>query len=263
MHTIYVKPKPKIGQHFLTDLILAEEIVNALSSQNYKLLLEIGTGTGVLTQFLVLRKDFKLLTFEIDKEAIKYLKAHFDFKNHQFLEEDFLKFDLKQLGKQPIGIIGNFPYQISAPIFFKLFEHIDIVREIVCMVQKEVGLRIVSKEGNRIRGVLSVLFQTYYEIEYLYIVPPEVFNPPPKVDSIVIRLKRNTKTNLACSNKFFKNMIKTSFRHKRKKLKNNLKPYLSILKEEKDLILLDKRAEDLSVEDFIYISEKINRKSIK
>lgn len=254
---MFVKPKTYLGQHFLKDKDLASRIVSALKhTQDYKLVVEIGAGTGILTQFLIQGHFPKLLAFEIDSESIDYLNQNFDFKNNTLLKQDFLTYDLEQI-TEPIGLIGNLPYRISAPIFFKIFEHVHSIKEVVCLVQKEVGLRLTSKEGSRNRNLLGVLLQTYYDIEYLETIPPTVFNPPPKVESALIHLVRNERLKLSISNRFFKHIVKMAFAHRRKKLRNNLKPYRKILGTNTDKILLEQRAEHLSTLNFIYLSEKI------
>ena len=254
---MFVKPKPYLGQHFLKDEGLARRIVSALKyTQDYKILVEIGAGTGILTQFLIADNFPQLLAFEIDQKSIAYLNQNFDFKNNVLLNQDFLTYDLEKLD-QPIGIIGNLPYQLSAPIFFKIFESIDCVREVVCLVQKEVGLRLAAGEGSRNRNLLGVLLQTYFDLEYLETIPPHLFNPPPKVHSALIHLTRNQRTKLSVSNRFFKHIVKMGFAHRRKKLKNNFKPYQKILTTSEDKALLEQRAEHLSTAEFIYLSEKI------
>lgn len=249
-----VRPKKHLGQHFLKDLGIARKIVDSLTyHQDYNTLIEIGPGTGVLTDYLINRKKQDFSVVEIDQESIQFLaKKYPDLK---IIEGDFLRLNLKELFHSTYGIIGNFPYNISSQIFFAILEDKNRVMEVVCMLQKEVAQRIASPPGNKDYGILSVLLQAYYKIEYLFTVEPEVFNPPPKVKSGVIRLTRNANTSLGCDEKLFKRLVKQGFNNRRKTLRNALKPLQlspEILKDS----LLDKRAEQLSVEDFVYLTKK-------
>ena len=254
---MFVKPKPHLGQHFLKNKALAYRIVSALKcTKECKLLIEIGAGTGILTQYLIQPHFPRLIALEIDDQSINYLKKNLDFGDNSLLKQDFLNYNLTDWN-EPIGLIGNLPYRISGPIFFRIFEHMHCIKEVVCMVQKEVGLRITAPKNAKTRGLLSVLLQTYYDIEYLETIKPIHFAPSPKVDSALIHLVRNKRSKLAITNHFFKHIVKMSFAHRRKKLKNNLKPYLKILDNQQDKNLLDKRAEHLSIENFIYLSQKI------
>jgi 16S rRNA (adenine1518-N6/adenine1519-N6)-dimethyltransferase len=186
-----VKPKKRLGQHFLTDKQIAADIVGLLSlHQAYTKVLEIGPGMGVLTDFLVQDKSYETYLIDIDPESITYLKKHYPQLQEKIIEGDFLKLNLQTLFPEPFAIIGNFPYNISSQIFFNVLEHKDRVSEVVCMLQKEVAQRIASPPGNKDYGILSVLLQAYYTIEYMFTVHEHVFDPPPKVKSGVIRLKR-------------------------------------------------------------------------
>lgn len=247
-----VKPKKHLGQHFLNDLGAAKQIVDALVPiANYRKVIEIGPGMGVLTQYLEQRKDVDLFLAEIDSESVVYLAEHFPNLVEKTFQEDFLKMHLEQkmdLGlDEKIGIIGNFPYNISSQIFFRVLEYRNTVDEVVCMLQKEVALRIASKPGNKTYGILSVMLQAFYDIDYLFTVLPDAFTPPPKVDSGVIRLKRNMNKELGCDEKKFFSVIKVAFNQRRKKLSNALKP----VGEFHNSPLLDLRAEALHYTDFV------------
>lgn len=253
-----VKAKKHLGQHFLNDEEIAKSIVELLSLHNgYKDVLEIGPGMGVLTQFLLQRTDVETFVVEIDKESVDYLNVEFEALHGKIIEGDFLKMNLRKevdelLNKEvsQIGIIGNFPYNISSQIFFSVLQHRNFVQEVVCMLQKEVAKRIASKEGNKDYGILSVLLQAFYDIEYCITVYPHSFDPPPRVDSGVIRLKRNSREQLPCDEKLFFSVVKVGFNQRRKKLKSPLKA-LGIPLEHP---LLEMRAEQLSVEDFIVLT---------
>ena len=250
-----VRPKKFYGQHFLTDLILAEQIVNSLSDlQGYPMVVEIGPGTGILTKIL-LEYDFELLAVEIDNEASNFLLKNYPELKSNILNENFLT---AQLDLKPgTALIGNFPYNISSQIFFKVLEQKDKYIEIVGMVQKEVGERITSPPGSKKYGILSVLLQAYYHANYLFTVPPEVFNPPPAVQSSVIQLKRNEKLKLECNEDLFKRIVKQGFQNRRKTLRNALKP-LNLPQSLRIQPVFDKRAEQLSVDDFIELTNKID-----
>lgn len=246
-----VKAKKSLGQHFLNDLDAAQQIVEGLTLHNgYENVLEIGPGMGVLTQYL-LQKSYATKVVELDKESVVYLKKNFDnLPKENIIEADFLKLDLTQIyAGKPLAIIGNFPYNISSQIFFKVLENKDLVPEVVGMLQKEVAVRIASKPGNKDYGILSVLLQAYYDIEYLFSVGPEAFTPPPKVNSGIIRCKRNEVKQLDCDESRFKAIVKMGFNQRRKTLRNSLR---AMQIPENDL--LNKRAEQLSVADFIYLT---------
>ena len=217
----FVKPKKRLGQHFLTDQNIAQKIVESLGS-DIPDVLEIGPGTGVLTQFLLNRPEINLHVVEIDRDSVAYLQENFKTLKHIW-SEDFLKSDISNKFSGNFSIIGNFPYNISSQIFFRVLEMRNRVPEVVGMIQKEVAERISSPHGKKTYGILSVLLQTYYDIEYLFTVSESVFNPPPKVKSAVIRLKRNTRTKLPCDETFFIKVIKAAFNLRRKMLRNSLK----------------------------------------
>ncbi|CAN5243737.1 16S rRNA (adenine(1518)-N(6)/adenine(1519)-N(6))-dimethyltransferaseRsmA [soil metagenome] len=251
-----IRPKKYLGQHFLKDLNIAEKIVNSLTRhRNYQQIIEIGPGTGVLTQFLMKMSDMEVFLVEIDKESVAYLKGHLNFNPEKIIEDDFLKLPLHHIFKGPFGIIGNLPYNISSQIFFKILENKNSIPEIVCMIQKEVAERLASPPGNKTYGILSVLLQAFYKIEYLFTVKPHVFNPPPKVDSAVIRLTRNEVIELECDEKLFFRIVKQGFNNRRKTLRNALKP-INLPPEITELDLLNMRAEQLSVQDFINLTQK-------
>lgn len=245
-----VRPKKFLGQHFLKDKNIALKIVEALGSTSLPVL-EIGPGTGVLTELLVKKvDDFSVI--EIDRESIAYLREHFP--KLVIIEGDFLEFEVKG----PLAIIGNFPYNISSQIFFSVLDARQHVKEVVCMIQKEVADRIASKEGNKTYGILSVLLQAYYKIDYLFKVPPGVFHPPPKVNSAVIRLTRNDVATLPCDEVMFKKIIKQGFQNRRKTLRNALKN-LNLPVPVYALPIMDKRAEQLSVYDFVSLTQAVEK----
>ncbi|NOZ34689.1 MAG: 16S rRNA (adenine(1518)-N(6)/adenine(1519)-N(6))-dimethyltransferase RsmA [Chlorobi bacterium] len=251
---IMVKPKKYLGQHFLKDKNIAEKIVNALSANGINDVLEIGAGTGILTEFL-LKKDINLFVIEIDTESIDYLKQHFFELKERLLSEDFLKFKLSGFFKNDIALIGNFPYNISSQIVFKILENKHIVKEAVGMFQKEVAERICASPGNKTYGIISVLTQAYYEAEYLFTVSEKVFYPPPKVKSGVIRLLRKDSVNLNCDDVLFKKVVKTGFNQRRKTLRNSLKSLTHNIETEN--VIFNKRPEQLSVEEFVELTRII------
>ncbi|MDJ1479432.1 16S rRNA (adenine(1518)-N(6)/adenine(1519)-N(6))-dimethyltransferase RsmA [Cytophagaceae bacterium YF14B1] len=253
-----VKPKKHLGQHFLLDTNIAKNIVDALTGhKNYEVVLELGPGTGVLTNFLIERKDIDFHLCEIDRESATYLRKKYPALSSKLIEGDFLQLRLDSLFNKPFALIGNFPYNISSQIFFKVLEYKDSVPEIVCMLQKEVAQRIASPPGNKDYGILSVFLQAYYTIEYLFTVPPHVFDPPPKVQSGVIRLRRNEVAALECDEALFFKVVKQGFNNRRKTLRNSLKP-LGLSPELLVNPLLDKRAEQLSVADFVYLTQQFS-----
>lgn len=252
-----VKPKKSLGQHFLKDQHIAAKIVQGLTLHGgYQQILEIGPGTGVLTQYLVDMKEAALYVIELDSESVDYLHQRFPTLQGRILHQDFLKTDLSSLFSEKFAIIGNFPYNISSQIFFKILDERNCVPEVVCMLQKEVADRISAVHGNKTYGILSVLLQAYYDIEYLFTVEPHVFHPPPKVRSAVIRLKRNKTEQLDCDEVLFKKVVKQGFQTRRKTLRNALKP-LNLSEVIRQLNILDKRAEQLTVEDFVELTRKI------
>lgn len=252
-----VKAKKKLGQHFLTDLSIAQETVNAFNKEAaFKHALEVGAGMGVLTKYLLLRNDIDLRVIDIDSESIDYLIKSDWIDDDRLIEGDFLATNLKLLfNEEPFGIIGNFPYNISTQILFKALDYKDQAVEVVGMFQKEVAERIASKEGSKIYGITSVLLQAYYDIEYLFTVDEDVFNPPPKVKSAVIRLKRNNVKKLDCDEKLFKSIVKSAFNQRRKTLRNSLKPFLNDAIRAN--LIFNKRPEQLSVQEFIALTQLI------
>ncbi len=254
-----VRPKKFLGQHFLKDQNIASKIVEALTlTDKSNFVLEIGPGTGVLTQFLVKKENVDLHLVEIDRESVPYLKEHYPSHADRIIEGDFLKLDLAQLTSADIHVIGNFPYNISSQIFFKVLDHRHQVKQVVGMVQKEVADRMAEKEGSKTYGILSVLLQAFYDIEFLFKVPPGVFFPPPKVMSGVIRMTRNNRDRLACDEVLFKKVVKQGFQNRRKTLRNALKP-LNLPTQISSLPQMDLRAEQLSVEDFISLTLQIEQ----
>ena len=251
-----VRVKKYLGQHFLNDEAIAKAITDLLSKDANKVV-EVGPGMGVLTKFLILKNiDLKLV--EIDKESILYLMLHYPQLEKQIIEADFLKLNLpEEIGEQ-FALIGNFPYNISTQLLFIVFENKDLISEIIGMFQKEVAERIVAKKGKQ-RGILSVLLQAYYDIEYCFTVNEDVFSPPPKVKSGVIKLSRNKVKQLPCDEKLFKQIVKVGFNQRRKTLRNALKSF-SLERELAHTDLLRKRAEELSVEDFITITKVCQNK---
>lgn len=247
-----VRAKKHLGQHFLKDLGIARDIAHSLSLNNYSKLLEVGPGMGVLTQFLI-PLDTETFVIEIDKESVSYLKKHYPELDNHLLEGDFLKLPLQEIFKEPIAIIGNFPYNISSQILFKAIDHKDLIPEIVGMFQKEVAERVVSPPGSKKYGITSVLLQCYYDVEYLFTVDETVFVPPPKVKSAVIRLRRNDRDKLDCDEKKFIQVVKTAFGQRRKTLRNALKS-LNLVDENTASQYLSLRAEQLSVEDFMNLT---------
>jgi 16S rRNA (adenine1518-N6/adenine1519-N6)-dimethyltransferase len=253
-----VRPKKYLGQHFLKDQNIARKIVDAFSVDSRStLVLEIGPGTGVLTEHLLKNKALDLRLIEIDKESVDHLEKKYAL-GEKVIHGDFLEMNLKDLTEKKVAIIGNFPYNISSQIFFKILEQRDQVVDVVCMLQKEVADRISSPHGNKTYGILSVLLQAYYNITFLFKVPPGVFFPPPKVMSAVIQLKRNATERLDCNERLFQRVVKQGFQNRRKTLRNALKP-LNLPAAIVSMPVLDKRAEQLSVEDFVRLTATIER----
>ncbi len=248
-----VKAKKFLGQHFLTDENIAAKIVESLSPDTHRVL-EIGPGMGVLTKYLITRANTDFHVVEIDRESVAYLHNHYP--TLDVIEGDFLKFDLTTLFHDSFSIIGNFPYNISSQILFKVFDNREQITEVVGMFQKEVAERVAAGPGSKTYGILSVLLSAFYNIEYLFTVHEHVFNPPPKVKSAVIRLRRNNVSRLDCDEKLFVQVVKAGFNQRRKTLRNALKqlnmPLDSISED-----ILAKRAEQLSVEQFIQITKTL------
>lgn len=249
-----VKPKKHLGQHFLKDENIAYKIVDALKNESNLPVYEIGPGTGVLTKYLLKLEQVDFFALDVDSESIDYLKNIYSNDSARFLLQDYLRYDVPQI---KFNVIGNFPYNISSQLFFKIWDDREKVDEVVCMIQKEVADRICATHGNKTYGILSVLLQAFYDIEYLFKVSPGVFNPPPKVQSAVIRLKRNKVSKLACDEKLFKRVVKAGFGKRRKTLRNALKD-LNLSESVATLEVFNQRAEQLSVQEFISLTEKIS-----
>lgn len=288
-----VRAKKALGQHFLTDRSIAESIVAALrlpekgsdvidgndtagecttdgkTSRFPSQVLEIGPGTGVLSQYLLQRPEADLKMIEIDTESVDYLHRHFPAAAGRVIPGDFLKLDLDRLFPGDFNVIGNFPYNISSQIFFRILDFRERIPQVVCMIQKEVAERIAEKPGSKTYGILSVFLQAWFDIEYLFTVGSGAFAPPPKVQSAVIRLTRNSRTNLGCDEALFRSIVKTSFGQRRKTLRNSLKPVIAAkasregwdagrLGEFTSDPVFDLRPERLGVEDFIALTEKLS-----
>ena len=251
-----VKPKKHLGQHFLNDESIAKKIADTLTLKGYDTILEIGPGMGVLTKYL-LEKPTTTYVIEIDTESVSYLEAHYLELSNRIIQEDVLKYDLSNtFADKSFAIIGNFPYNISSQIVFKMLKNRKQIPEFSGMFQKEVAQRICEKEGNKTYGILSVLVQAFYTAEYLFTVPPTVFNPPPKVDSGVLRLKRKQDFVLPCSDKLFFSVVKSSFQQRRKTLRNSLKGF-NLSENLKANTIFGKRPEQLSVDAFIKLATAI------
>ena len=256
-----VRAKKHLGQHFLKDENIAQKIADTLTLKGYNDVLEIGPGMGVLTQFL-LQKKITTHVIEIDPESVDYLKAHFLNLAQNIIEADFLKLDVPTYFKQKqIAIIGNFPYNISTQIVFKTLEYRTYIPEFCGMFQKEVAQRIAHKEGSKAYGILSVLTQAFYDVEYLFTVPPTVFNPPPRVESGVLVMRRKEVFTLEVDEAFFFRVVKTAFNLRRKTLRNSLKSFNLSDKLREDAIFAQ-RPEQLSVQEFINLTQKIANDAI-
>lgn len=249
-----VRAKKHLGQHFLKDLSIAEDIVNSLvQTDKYDTVLEIGPGMGVLTQFLIQQKNYTTFPIDVDRESIAFLVEKFPELKGNIIYGDFLKINLNEIvNNKPFAVIGNFPYNISTQILFKVYEYRHQVPELVGMFQKEVAERVAAKPGNKTYGITSVLLQAYYDVEYLFTVDEHVFDPPPKVKSAIIRLTRNSTEKLDCDEAFFKVVVKTAFNQRRKTMRNSVKVFLN--EETKQHPILDKRPEQLSVEEFVMLT---------
>ncbi|MDA8595794.1 16S rRNA (adenine(1518)-N(6)/adenine(1519)-N(6))-dimethyltransferase RsmA [Flavobacteriaceae bacterium] len=251
-----VRAKKHLGQHFLKDETVAERIADSFSYEGYDDVLEIGPGMGVLTKYL-LKKPTTTHVVEIDSESVAYLHAHYMNLSQRIYEEDFLKSNLKELmGNKSFAIAGNFPYNISTQIVFKTIENREFIPEFGGMFQKEVAERIAHGPGSKKYGITSVLTQAFYDVEYLFTVPPHVFDPPPKVDSGVIFMKRKEKLNLEVDEKLFFRIVKMSFNTRRKTLRNSLKSF-GLEKDITNNVIFDLRPEQLSVEEFISLTRLI------
>lgn len=253
-----VRAKKHLGQHFLTDENIAKKIADSLTLNGYKNVLEIGPGMGVLTKYL-LEKPIKTYVIEIDVESVEYLQSNYLKLSDRIISKDFLKYDIQQVFKnEPFAIIGNFPYNISTQIVFKTLEIRDQVPEFTGMFQKEVAERICEKEGSKAYGILSVLTQAFYDAEYLFTVSENVFNPPPKVKSGVLRLIRKKDYTLPCNEKLFFRVVKTAFQQRRKTLRNSLKT-LNLSDNLREDVIFGKRPEQLNVSEFIKLTSLIEK----
>ena len=254
-----VRPKKFLGQHFLKDLQVAQAIADTVDACPDIPLLEVGPGMGVLTQFLI-PKGRELKVVELDFESVAYLHEHFEALHEGIIEADFLKMDLQKLfGGRPFVLTGNYPYNISSQIFFKMLDNKALIPCCTGMIQKEVAERMAAGPGSKPYGILSVLIQAWYHVEYLFTVSEQVFNPPPKVKSAVIRMTRNSTTDLGCDEKLFKQVVKTTFNQRRKTLRNSIKP---ILGKESPLLadpLFNRRPEQLSVQEFIDLTNRVEQ----
>ena len=253
---IRVRPKKSLGQHFLKDLDVARRIAESLNVSQKTRVLEIGPGTGVLTQFLLQNSLIELTAIELDRESVNYLKINYPQLN--LIEGDFLKLNLNSIfGSEPFYLIGNYPYNISSQIFFKLLDYREQIPVCSGMIQKEVAERIASNPGKKTYGILSVLLKAYYDIEYLFTVNENVFDPPPKVKSAVVRLTRNQRTTIDCDEKMFRIVVKTAFNQRRKQMRNSLQ---SLISKDNPLLnnpIFTKRPEQLSVQEFIELTNLI------
>jgi len=256
-----VKAKKHLGQHFLTDETIAKNIADTLSFSGYDTILEIGPGMGVLTKYL-LEKPTTTYVIEIDQESVEYLATHYPKLQGKIISKDVLKYNINEVFEgKPFAIIGNFPYNISTQIVFRCLELREQVPEFSGMFQKEVAERICSKKGNKVYGILSVLAQAFYDAEYLFTVDEHVFNPPPKVKSGVLRLRRKENFHLPCNEKMFFSVVKTGFQQRRKTLRNSLKSF-NLSDNLKEDSIFDLRPEQLSVEQFIELTLKIEANAV-
>ena len=254
-----VRAKKGLGQHFLRDHQIASDIVDALLMDGRTKVLEVGPGMGVLTRFLLQKKNIETTVVEIDRESVSYLKANLPKLEGRIIEGDFLHMDLKKLySDTPFSLIGNFPYNISSQILFKVLDYRDLIPEVVGMLQKEVAERICCGPGSKTYGILSVLLQAWYKVDYLFTVNEDVFDPPPKVKSAVVRLSANGRTELGCSEKLFKAVVKQAFNQRRKMLRNSIKSFTPRY-DELDAYTLTRRPEQLSVEEFIKLTNDIEK----
>jgi 16S rRNA (adenine1518-N6/adenine1519-N6)-dimethyltransferase len=255
-----VKAKKHLGQHFLTDKNIAQKIVNSLiHTGGYKKVLEVGPGMGVLSDFLLQKEEYELYMIDIDTESFNFLHKQYPDVGDRLINADFLHLNFKDVFAEPFAIIGNFPYNISSQILFKILDNRQQVPEVVGMFQKEVAERCVAKPGTKAYGILSVFLQAYYKCEYLFTVKAGVFNPPPKVLSAVIRLSRNETASLGCDEKLFWQVVKAGFNQRRKTLSNALSGVIPKEKQD-DNEVWSLRAERLSVQDFVNLTNDISNK---
>jgi 16S rRNA (adenine1518-N6/adenine1519-N6)-dimethyltransferase len=255
-----VRAKKHLGQHFLKNEEVAKSIAGALTVSGYKNVLEIGPGTGVLTKYLIENKNIKLKGIELDEESVSYLSTYYPMLT--VIHGDFLQLQFSKIFPEPFAIIGNFPYNISSQIMFKVLDNMDQIPEIVGMFQKEVAMRIASGPGNKDYGILSVLLQAHYDVEYLFTVEPGDFIPPPKVKSGVIRVIRKADYSLPCDAKIFKTVVKAAFNQRRKTLRNSVKNIFASYNIPTTGSIFDKRPEQLSVNDFIGLTQLIQKHEI-
>ena len=254
-----VRAKKGLGQHFLRDHQIASDIVDALVLEGRTRVLEVGPGMGVLTRFLLQKTGIETTVIEIDTESVSYLKANLPELGNRIIEGDFLHLDLKKnYSNTPFSLIGNFPYNISSQILFKVLDNRELIPEVVGMLQKEVAERICCGPGSRTYGILSVLLQAWYHVEYLFTVNEDVFDPPPKVKSAVIRLTSNGRSELGCNEKLFKAVVKQAFNQRRKMLRNSIRSFTPRY-DELDTVTLTRRPEQLSVEEFIKLTNDIEK----
>ena len=252
-----VKPKKFLGQHFLKDLNVAKAIADTVDACPGLPILEVGPGMGVLTQFLI-EKGRRLKVVELDFESVAYLREAYPTLQDDIIEDDFLKMHLERLfDGQPFVLTGNYPYNISSQIFFKMLEYKELIPCCTGMIQKEVAERMAAGPGSKTYGILSVLIQAWYRVEYLFTVGEQVFNPPPKVKSAVVRLTRNETQALGCDERLFRQVVKTTFNQRRKILRNSIKPLLGPACELTADPLFDRRPEQLSVQEFIDLTNRI------
>ncbi len=254
-----VKPKKFLGQHFLKDLQVAQDIANTVDACPELPILEVGPGMGVLTQFLM-TKERPLKVVELDFESVAYLRENLPALGNNIIEQDFLKMDLAQLFEgKPFVLTGNYPYNISSQIFFKMLDYKDLIPCCTGMIQKEVAERMAAGPGSKTYGILSVLIQAWYRVEYLFTVHEHVFNPPPKVKSAVIRMTRNETQELGCNEKLFKQIVKTTFNQRRKTLRNSISPILDKTNPLMADPIFNKRPEQLSVQEFIDLTNRVEQ----
>ena len=253
---MYVRPKKSLGQHFLHDRQIAEKITQSVSN-NINSLLEIGAGTGVLTEFL-LEKNLNFKAVEIDKESIAFLRKRFPDIKNKLIEGDFLQLNVRNIFDTQFGVIGNLPYNISSQIFFKILDEKNLIPEVICMIQKEVAERIAAPPGSKTYGILSVFIQAFYNVEYLFTVHENAFTPPPKIKSAVIRLTRNSVQCLDCDETLFKKTVKATFNQRRKTIKNSLK-LITGDRQIPENRFLSLRPETLSVQDFTELTNIVEQ----
>ena len=251
-----------MGQHFLKNQEIAKRIVDSLRTDNLGKVLEIGPGMGVLTQFLLQNNSFETSVVEIDRESVEYLTQHYPELKDRIISDDFLRLNLHKYFEEPFAIIGNFPYNISSQIFFKVLEYKDQIPQVVGMLQKEVAERLAAGPGTKAYGILSVFLQAYYDIEYLFTVDQDQFIPPPKVKGGVIRITRNQKLHLDCDERLFKSIVKMAFNQRRKTMRNSLKTMINN-DELKANPIFDKRPEQMGVGEFEYIVRMIGAQEVK